>query len=748
MFGRKSHCSVALSWQSKAELMPRFSPIPPAIKTLLMAFVALVSGFGIRSVWPDTISAGIMALLGATVILLLAIYRPGPAPTLAKHESQERKHLEAIWKHAPMGILLLDPRDKDGVVRIIDCNKTACDMHGYTREELIGQNMDILEETPWGQWKDQWFAGLQKEKILQGEGKHRRKDGSVFPTEYFTSLVEMDGEEWVIGMDIDATARRAAETAMKQAKEEAELANRAKSEFLAVMSHEIRTPMNGIIGFTNLLYDTPLNAEQRDWLATIRTSGETLLTLINDILDFSKIESGKMEMNLQPTRVGRSVEEAVDLLWSKANEKQIELLVSIDHNLPAWVMTDVTRFRQIVLNLVGNAIKFTAKGEVEVTVEPVATLAENGDPQIAVVVRDTGVGIPADRIERLFKAFSQADSSTTREFGGTGLGLVISRRLGELLGGTVELVNTNHNGSTFRLIIAAPPCPPPEGAETKVFIDEESANLIGKRVLIVDDNETNCRILRNLIKRWKMVPEIFSAPQAALDRLRSGAPIDIALLDMMMPGMDGIKLAEHIRNDVTGHDLPLLLISSVGQDELRKLGDVSAFKAILHKPLRQSNLHDSMVNALGFSSTVPIPTAPEASRFDAAMAGQYPLNVLVAEDNPINRKLIQRLLQRLGYEPELVVNGRECIEALHQKPYDVVLMDCQMPILDGYEATLRIRSGAAGADQRALPIIALTAAAMVGDRERCLNVGMNDYLTKPVQPEALIQILRSILPRT
>ena len=728
--------------------MPRHFPIPPAINTPLMAFAALVSGFGIRSVWPDTIAAGIMALLGATVILLLATRGRTAAPVAARRESQERKHLEAIWKRAPMGILLLDPRDEDGVVRIIDCNKTACDMHGYTREEMIGQNIDMLEETPWGQWKDQWFAGLRKERILQGESKHRRKDGSVFPTEYFTSLVEMDGVEWVIGMDVDATARRAAETAMIQAKEEAELANRAKSEFLAVMSHEIRTPMNGIIGFTNLLYDTPLNAEQRDWLATIRTSGETLLTLINDILDFSKIESGKMEMNLQPTRVGRSVEEAVDLLWSKASEKQIELLVSIDQHLPDWVMTDVTRFRQIVLNLVGNAIKFTAQGEVEVTVEPIASLAENGDPQISVVVRDTGVGIPADRIDRLFKAFSQADSSTTREFGGTGLGLVISRRLGELLGGTVELVKTNHSGSTFRLIIAAPPCAAPEGAATKVFIDEESANLIGKRVMIVDDNETNCRILRNLIMRWKMVPEVFNEPQTALDRLRSGAPFDIALLDMMMPGMNGIELAGQILSDVTGHGLPLLLISSVGQDELRKLGDLSSFKSILHKPLRQSNLHDSMVNALGFSPTVPVRSAPEASRFDSAMASNHPLNVLVAEDNPINRKLIQRLLQRLGYEPELVVNGRECIELLHQKPFDVVLMDCQMPILDGYEATLRIRSGAAGADQRALPIIALTAAAMVGDRERCMHVGMNDYLTKPVQPEALIQILRTITSRT
>ena len=424
-----------------------------------MVATALVAGFAVRLAQGDPLLITLIALLAAAVVgLLWQNSREAIAPTSPPGGTVQRdpKHLEAVWDRAPLGIFLLDPHDSEKVVRILDCNQTACEMHGYTREELVGQPIDFVEATPWNQWREQWFAGLKKNKILQGESAHRRKDGSVFPTEYFTSLIEMQGEELVIGMDLDATARRAAESAMVEAKEQAELADRAKSEFLAVMSHEIRTPMNGIIGFTNLLYDTQLNAEQRDWLATIRASGETLLTLINDILDFSKIESGKMEMDLQPTHLGRTAEEVVDLLCSKANEKQIELLLWIDPQTPRWVLTDVTRFRQILLNLVGNAIKFTPKGEVGIRLEPAPPPSAPGPAQVAVTVRDTGVGIPADRINRLFKPFSQADSSTTREFGGTGLGLAISRRLAEFLGGAVDLVSSNHNGSTFKFTIDAP----------------------------------------------------------------------------------------------------------------------------------------------------------------------------------------------------------------------------------------------------------------------------------------------------
>ena len=714
-----------------------------------MALATMLTGFAVRMAGEDLLLASLIVILGGAVLALLwQNSRKAHAIEIENLDHRDRRHLEAVWQRAPLGIFLLDPHDSEKVIRILDCNQTACDMHGYSREELIGQPLDTVEATPWNQWREQWFAGLKKEKILQGESKHRRKDGSVFPTEYFTTLIELDGEELVIGMDVDATVRKAAESAMLEAKELAELADRAKSEFLAVMSHEIRTPMNGIIGFTNLLYDTELNSEQRDWLATIRSSGETLLTLINDILDFSKIESGKMEMDLQPTRLGQCIEEVVDLLWSKANEKQIELLVWIDPQTPDWAITDITRFRQIVLNLVGNAIKFTPSGEVEIRLEPTPSTRKDASPQISVTVRDTGVGIPADRVERLFKPFSQADSSTTREFGGTGLGLVISRRLAELLGGAVELVKTNHDGSTFRLTVDAPACEAPVGKPVSVYLDEDSADLKGKRVLIVDDNETNCRILHNLTERWKMKSETFADPRAAVYRLTSGAPCDLVLVDMMMPHMNGIEFAQTINADATGKDIPLILISSVGQDELRKLGDVSIFKSILHKPLRQSLLHDSIVNAFGLKSQKPSHSEPETSRFDTQLATTHHLDILVAEDNPVNRKLITRLLERLGYHPELAENGRECIAALTKKPFDVVLMDCQMPVLDGYDATTRIRAGAAGPDCRQLPIIALTAAAMVGDRERCLDAGMNDYLTKPIQPESLIKVLKTITRRS
>lgn len=729
-----------------SRLAPR-SPSPAPV--ILMALATMLTGFAVQRAGEDLLAASLIIILGGAVLALL--WQNSQKANRAESENLNKRdhwHLEAVWHHAPLGIFLLDPHDSEKVIRILDCNQTACDMHGYSREELIGQPLDTVEVTPWNQWREQWFAGLQKEKILRGESEHRRKDGSVFPTEYFTSLIELDGEELVIGMDVDATERKAAESAMLDAKEQAELADRAKSEFLAVMSHEIRTPMNGIIGFTNLLYDTELNSEQRDWLATIRSSGETLLTLINDILDFSKIESGKLEMDLQPTRLARCIEEVVDLLWSKANEKQIELLVWIDPQIPDWATTDITRFRQIVLNLVGNAIKFTPSGEVEIRLEPTPSAEKDATSKVSVTVRDTGVGIPADRVERLFKPFSQADSSTTREYGGTGLGLVISRRLAELLGGEVQLLKTNHDGSTFRLTVEAPACAAPLGKPVSVYLDEDSANLKDKRVLIVDDNETNCRILHNLAERWKMKSETFADPRAAVSRLTSGAPCDIILVDMMMPHMNGIEFAQTISTDATGKDTPMILISSVGQDELRKMGDVGVFGSILHKPLRQSALHDAIVNALGQKTEKPAPIEPESSRFDSQLATTHPLDILVAEDNPVNRKLITRLLERLGYRPELTENGRECITALTLKPFDVVLMDCQMPVLDGYDATTRIRAGAAGVEYRELPIIALTAAAMVGDRERCLGAGMNDYLTKPVQPESLIKVLKTITRRS
>lgn len=339
-------------------------PNPTAVLSAAIAITALALGIMIRNA-ADPITLILAGFLALAALLACWRWRRSVISMTLRQDFRAA----AIWDQSPLGLMLFDPFDPTGAVRILDCNDRAAELHGYKREELIGQDLDILEVKSWKHLREDWFANLQRERVASGESTHLKKDGSTFPTEYFTCLVTVGDRQLVIGMDHDATARKNAEAALVTAKEEAEAADRAKSDFLAVMSHEIRTPMNGIIGFTNLLQDTSLDKEQRDWLNTIRQSGETLLTLINDILDFSKIESGKMDLESIPTAIDKTIEEVVGLLWSKANEKQIELLCWIDPNLPPWVLTDGTRVQQILLNLVGNAIKFTSSGEVEVRAE-------------------------------------------------------------------------------------------------------------------------------------------------------------------------------------------------------------------------------------------------------------------------------------------------------------------------------------------------------------------------------------------
>ncbi|MFL5916036.1 MAG: GAF domain-containing protein [Gaiellaceae bacterium] len=636
----------------------------------------------------------------------------------------QRGYLESLVSITPAAVVVIDT---DEVVT--EWNPAAAELFGYSAEEAVGRSVD---ELVFGSSRFDTDEGREITQEARTTGRaqritrRRRRDGTLVDVELMLVPLSVDGSHvgfLCVYHDV---------TELQRARQEAEAATQAKSAFLATMSHEIRTPMNAVIGMTDLLLGTELTPEQREFAEVVHSSGDLLLHVIDDILDYSKIEAGKLDLEQAPFNLRDAVEGALDIVAPRAWEKELELGCLIDDEAPAGVVGDEARLRQVLLNLLSNAVKFTERGEVMVLVN--AEKTGEGSHRIELAVRDTGIGIPADRMNQLFTSFSQVDASTTRRFGGTGLGLAISKRLVELMGGTIAVDSEQGSGSTFRISLPVTAADVP----AKIPFDDGLPHLAGKRILIVDDNATNREIVTRHARSWGMEPVALEFPAAALELIGKGEPFAVAVLDMMMPDMDGLALAGEIRQHRSESELPLLLLTSLGR--LPQLQSKGVFSAQLSKPLKASQLYNMLVQLLTAGKAGEEAAEPAADGKRARSA----LRILLAEDNAMNQKVALRLLERLGYGADVATNGLEAIDALERKPYDVVLMDVQMPELDGLDATRTICER--WPVETRPHIIAMTANALPEDREACFAAGMNDYVAKPIRAEELAAALKRAKP--
>jgi PAS domain S-box-containing protein len=684
---------------------------------------------------------------------------------LMEHADGLEKRLIEIIDFIPDAIFIIN---KEG--KVIAWNSAMGTLTGVKAEKMLGKG-NYEYALPFYGERRPILIDLVLKPIEEIEKKysHLRRDGGILSGEAYTPALR-DGGVYLMATAAllhdargnvfgavecirDLTDRKKAQEELEKAKEAAESANRAKSAFLATMSHEIRTPMNAVIGMSNILLDSNLSAQQRDFAQTIQQSGAALLTVINDILDFSKIEAGKLELESRPFDIRSCVESSLDILAHRARSKGLELGCLIDDHTPTILLGDANRLQQVLVNLIGNAVKFTEKGEVMVIVDSRRESQDSGTEdddgrgsraedqgdgyyEVHFSIRDTGIGIPTDRMDRLFQAFSQVDSSTSRKYGGTGLGLRISKRLAEMMDGRVWVESEVGKGSTFHFTIRTM-----SGKGVKhMYLLSDQPILHGKRALIVDDTPANRKIICIQAESWGMEAMTAASGKEALEYFRDGYKFDLAVLDLEMPEMDGLTLSEEIMALPDCHSMPIIMLTS--SSEALDQDHEKRFRSVLLKPIKASRLYDAFLEI--FCEVDKISVSEEAeqqsSLFDPEMGLRNPLQILLAEDNANNQKLALVMLERLGYSADVAINGLEVLEALERESYDVVLMDVQMPVMDGLEATREIRRRLPAGQQPR--IIAMTADAMEEDRRQCLSVGMDDYLSKPVQVKELIAALQ------
>ncbi|HXN24639.1 MAG TPA: response regulator [Candidatus Dormibacteraeota bacterium] len=657
---------------------------------------------------------------------------------LEKRVQERTSYLNALIENSPLAILVLDAAEKCQL-----CNPAFEHMFQYSRLEIIGKPIDgllahgdLLAEAR--NISRGTLGGTPSTVVTQ----RMRKDGSLVDVELHGVPLVVNGEVvGSIGIYQDISVRKRAEDAMQQAKEAAEAASRAKSEFLANMSHEIRTPMNGIMGMTELVLDTELNSEQREYLNMAKLSADSLLSLINDILDYSKIEAGKLEIEVIDFNLGDTIGETMKTLSLRAHQKGLELAYDFAPDVPDAIVGDPGRLKQIIVNLVGNAIKFTESGEVILYVQ--ADWRSNDDIQLHLTISDTGIGIAVDKQVAIFEAFTQADGSMSRTYGGTGLGLTISSRLVALMHGRIWVESEPSKGSRFHFTAHFGL----QKVSARTIVPRDPSTLRDMRVLVVDDNATNRQILLKMLASWGTRPLAVDSGAAAISTLSEaqgfGRNFPLILLDAQMPEIDGFALAEYIKRKPEWGAATIMMLSSAGQRGDAKRCRELGIAAYLTKPVRQGELLDAVLTALG---TRPIKETPPALvTRHSIRENSHHLRILLVEDNAVNQMLATRLLEKRGHAVTAAGNGNEALVALEKDSFDLVLMDVQMPDMDGFEATAAIREKEKSSGNH-LTVIAMTAHAMVGDKERCLEAGMDDYIAKPIRPEELNELLGRYSP--